>query len=145
MSNFVDTLKDLLIENDLTRAELAKILNVKPPTITRYMLSKQYPTIEIAIKIGDYFNYTLDYLFGLKEVNEPKNFKVCPPFDKHFRFLLEYFNKSVKDINNETNLAMSAMFYWLSGKRTPTIDSIIKLAKFFNCSIDFVIGRVDFD
>lgn len=37
------------------------------------------------------------------------------------------------------------MYYWQIGKSIPTMDSIIKLAKFFNCSIDFVIGRVDFD
>ncbi|MDE7329706.1 MAG: helix-turn-helix domain-containing protein, partial [Clostridia bacterium] len=31
--------------------------------------------------------------------------------------------------------------YWKNGKTQPTVDSLYKISKALNCSIDFVIGR----
>ena len=145
LSNFVDTLKELLIENDLKQLQLAKKINVASSALTNYISGKQYPDISIAVKIADYFNCTLDYLFGLEENNANKAFHSCPEFNVRFKWLLEHFHKSINEINEQTGIAKSALYYWRSGERKPTMDSIIRLAKFFDCSIDFVLGRVDFD
>lgn len=145
LSNFVDTINDLLIEKGLMQLELAEKINVAPATISRYISGRQDPEIDIAIKIANYFNCTLDYLFGLEENNTEKKFRTRPEFKVRFKFLLEHFNMTIKEIQEKAGIAKTAMYYWRNGEREPSMDSIIKLAKCFKCSIDFVLGRVDFE
>ena len=145
LSNFVDTLKDLLIENSLSQSEFAEILKVKPATVSRYLSGSQTPDIFESVKIADYFNCSLDYLFGSGENYTDKTFHSCPEFKIRFAFLLKHFDKKIKDIAAGADIAQSAMYKWLRGNRKPSMDSIIKLAKYFDCSIDFILGRVDFD
>ena len=145
MTNFVETLKELLIENNLMQKDFAAKIEIKPSTITQYLSGHQLPTLEIAVKIAAYFNCTMDYLFGEEDIAKVKVFRKCPPFNTRFRFLMKHFKKTQVELNKTAHISKSAIYYWLSGKRVPAMDSIIKLAKFFNCSIDFVIGRVDFD
>ena len=87
----------------------------------------------------------MDYLYDEEDIAKVKVFRKCPPFNTRFRFLMKHFKKTQVELNKTAHISKSAIYYWLSGKRVPAMDSIIKLAKFFNCSIDFVIGRVDFD
>ena len=67
------------------------------------------------------------------------------PYYRQFIKLLKNNKVSRYKLQKNTEISKSTMYYWQIGKSIPTMDSIIKLAKFFNCSIDFVIGRVDFD
>lgn len=145
LSNFIETFKDLLIENSLTQTDFAKKINILPSYVSRYILGQQNPDFEIAVRMADYFNCTLDYLFGLEEYNVKKDFHPYPEFKFRFKFLLTKFNKTVKEVEIGTGIAKSSLYYWLSGERIPSMDSIIKLAKYFNCSMDFIIGRVDFE
>lgn len=46
-----------------------------------------------------------------------------------------------KELNNE--LTNSAISLWELGKRTPNLDALIVLAKFFNVSIDYLAGLTD--
>lgn len=41
-------------------------------------------------------------------------------------------------LNNKTKL-----YAWLNGKNTPRIETILKFANLFNCSIDYLVGRTD--
>lgn len=145
LSNFVYTLKELLIENGITQSELAERLNTEPSTISKYLKEKQYPDIEMAVKIADYFGCSLDFLFLLKDRKSNEHFHECPPFNERFLYLLDSFHISRYKLQQKTNISKSAMYYWQIGKTNPTMDSIIKLAKYFDCSIDFILGRVDFD
>ncbi len=145
MPNFVNTLNDLIIEKGLNQTLLAEVLNIDSSTVSKYLSENQLPDLNIAIKIANYFNCSLNYLFGITEENKAKTFKTCPPFSDRFLFLLKYNKVSRYKLQKNTEISKSTMYYWQIGKSIPTMDSIIKLAKFFNCSIDFVIGRVDFD
>jgi len=57
-----DKIKELRIKNNLSQAELAKILNVTTGTIGHYEINDRTPGIDIIIKIADYFNVSVDYL-----------------------------------------------------------------------------------
>lgn len=59
-------IRDLRYENNLTQQELSKILGVSKSSISLYENGKMNPEDNIKIKIVDYFNLTLDDLFGRK-------------------------------------------------------------------------------
>lgn len=58
-------LKQLRIGKRLTQKQLAKIIDVKPETISRYENNVLTPTLETAIKLAVNLSTSLDYLVGI--------------------------------------------------------------------------------
>ena len=57
-------LRDLREDNDLTQTQLVKKLNMHKTTYTNYEQGKRDLPLEVAIKIADFYNVSLDYLAG---------------------------------------------------------------------------------
>lgn len=55
-------LKELRIEKNYSQREIAHELGIIQTTYGNYETGKTQPTIEMLIKIANYFNVTLDYL-----------------------------------------------------------------------------------
>ena len=67
---------------------------------------------------------------------------------------MEKFAKKLKELRLERNLnretlakeigvSASIIRYWEDGVKTPKIDAVIALAKFFHISIDELVGLLD--
>ncbi len=75
-TNFSKRLRELVKElayvkgqnEKLTIAELARLSKVPRTTINSWKLGKKCPTLYSAYLIAEYFNVSLDYLIGRKEV-----------------------------------------------------------------------------
>ena len=63
---FCERLNELRIENGLSTTQLAKVLNVTHPTISRWENGKITPTIDQLYNIALYFKVSADYLIGLE-------------------------------------------------------------------------------
>jgi len=48
-----------------------------------------------------------------------------------------------KDVANFLDISSSAYGFYEQGKRTPTSDIIVKLAKYFDVSTDYLLGKTD--
>ena len=48
-------------------------------------------------------------------------------------------------VAEKLNIAKNTLSQWENGKRKPDYEILIKLADFFNCSIDYLIGRKKID
>lgn len=42
------------------------------------------------------------------------------------------------------NVSQSTICNWLNGKKEPSVESLWKLAVFFDVSVDYIIGRKNF-
>ncbi len=139
MNDFQERLKELLIENNLSRLQLAKALNISSTTINGYFNNNYYPKIDIAIDMAHYFKCSLDYLFGLS--NEKV---VLKHNNKTFFENLSFLIKSTKLSIAQTmkNLKMSEYNYyrWRNGLLPKTIN-LIDLAKYFEVSVDELLGN----
>lgn len=87
MNDFQERLKELLVENNLSRLQLSKILNISSTTINGYFNNNYYPKIEIAISMSIYFNCSLDFLFGLSDIKNNAS---------HNNTFFENFNNLIK-------------------------------------------------
>ena len=56
------------------------------------------------------------------------------------RILLEENNKKQKELAQYLNVTDNTISYYCSGKRTPNLEQIKKIAIFFNTTADFLIG-----
>ena len=52
-------------------------------------------------------------------------------------------DNSITKIGNESGVSVSTLSLYLSGKRKPIIDNIIKLSQYFHVSADYLLGLVD--
>lgn len=141
LSNFVERLEDLMFENNFSADDVSKKISLDCSTIYKYLNGKKLPSVETAIKLANLFNCSIEYLLGRTEQNHAQTFHEPPPFSQQLKFLLEYFKKSQYNLYTYGNFPQSAIQNWMKGKYTPTLDNIVKLAEYLDCTVDFVLGR----
>lgn len=62
-------LKELRTEKGLTQRQLAKIFNGSDGNFCSYEKGRIEPSIQMLIKLADYFQCTVDYLIGREDYN----------------------------------------------------------------------------
>ena len=141
LTDFAERLNDFILESNIDANTLAKTLNIGNSTISRYLHGQHLPDLESLIKIADYFKCPTDYLLGLEEDVYNQQFSPCPPFAERLAFLLEYFNTPSQRVYKNADISKGRFYDWKNGVSSPSVDNLVKLAQFFNCSVDFIIGR----
>lgn len=68
--DFGRTLRRLRRDRDLTQKKLASIINVTQQQITHYETGRNEPEFNTIIALADFFEISLDELFGRKAVNK---------------------------------------------------------------------------
>ena len=138
---FAERLNELMIEHDFNSSTLAKELRVDRSTISRYVAADKAPSVDTLIKIANFFSCNIDFLIGRDDECKHIEYNECPPFNERLKFLLNINNKSQYALKKQMKISQSVLYYWLNNRYAPSIDNVIKLAKFFDCSVDYVIGR----
>lgn len=64
----MNRIKELRIENNWLQSDLAKKLNTKPQSVSRYETEQRQLDPETILKLCDIFDVTADYLLGRSEV-----------------------------------------------------------------------------
>ena len=143
LSKFVESLSELIFQSNISVAELSEKLNCEKATIYRYLRGEKMPSVEMAIKMADFFSCSVDYLLGLEEEKYPRNFKPCPTFQERLPVLCEKLKTNKYQIQKKTGVAESAIYGWQKGTTSPNIDTLVKMAQAFDCSVEFILGRSD--
>ncbi len=138
---FAERLFELLIDNDIKPANLADRLGVNRKVISRYVKGKRLPSVDMAIRMSQHFECTIDFLLGRSDNNGKTEVVNAPLFKDRIVYLLQFFNKTKYVISKETHIDQSVIYDWQKGTVSPSMNSIIKLADYFDCSVEFVIGR----
>lgn len=141
LSKLSERLKELMEEAGLNNSALAEKINFEQSEISKFLRAERMPSAATLVKLADFFNCTTDYILGLSDVLDDRKFKQRPPFSEQLNFLLKYFKVSKYRIEKDAGISEMAINRWQKGLYEPNIDSLIKLAKQFKCSVDFVLGR----
>lgn len=56
---------------------------------------------------------------------------------------LTSLNVSNKDLSQNVGVSSGNISDWKSGRSKPNIDTVIKLADYLDCSVDYLLGRTD--
>ena len=140
MNDFQERLQELLVENNLSRLQLSKILNISSTTINGYFNNNYYPKIEIAISMSIYFNCSLDFLFGLSDiknnVSHNKN-----TFFQNFNNLIKLSGISIAQTMKNLKISEYNYYRWRDGLLPKTVN-LIDIAKYFDISVDYLLGNL---
>lgn len=63
--DFGETLKKLRKNNGFTQKELGSYLGLSKAVISKYENGMGYPTLDVLVRIADYFGVTTDYMLGV--------------------------------------------------------------------------------
>ncbi|MDU6483120.1 MAG: helix-turn-helix transcriptional regulator [Paeniclostridium sordellii] len=67
------------------------------------------------------------------------DFNFCTNFAKNLKYLRKKKNISMKELADKVGLSRSALSNYENGNRLPEFESMIKLALYFECSIDELV------
>lgn len=145
MYNFNENLKELIIEKDLSLRKIAKESGFTSGQLSEY-LHGVYPTVDKAIKLADYFNCSLDFLFGVSDIKvynkSNKNAFNSNLFLERYQIVLQKNGLTHWKFTRRNELTESTLRHWQKGRK-PLIESLIIIAINLDTSIDYLIGRVD--
>lgn len=128
-------------EKGLTETALADAVRLRHSTISNLLLDKHEPRFESLEKLLYYFNCSADYLLGREEIPTEETLHPLLPFHERLRFLLTSHNVPQERLKRELPVSGSVLYKWISGKTQPSVETLKNLADFFDCTIDYLIGR----
>ncbi len=145
MYYFVQNLTELWTDNNLNAAQLAKNIGIDEGTLSKYINKISLPSINNLVKIANYFNCSIDFLLGLTE-NEQK-FSITQDinktlFYKRYKDLLKTNHKTHYALTKELRISQSSLSDWNKGS-FPRIDTLVSLSKYFNVTVEYLVGRTN--
>lgn len=129
-------------ERGVDQSRLGKETNIERSNISEFLSEKHMPSFENFVSLLYYFNCSADYLLGRTDIHTEEPLHPLPPFGERLREVLKIHGVSQSKLIRELPVSASALYNWVSGKSLPTVDSLIRLANYLDCTVDFLIGRV---
>ena len=138
-----ERLKDIRIENDLTQAQMAKILNTTQTSYNRWENNVELISLKKLTKVCNYFNTSMDYLVGITRNNigngkHDLNYSIVGNNIKIFR---KENKLSQKDLAILLNTSQSTISAYEAGKTIILTAFALEIVKKYNISLDWLCGR----
>ncbi len=118
--------------------EVAEEADVKLQTLYKIFEQDRYPTFEIAIKLCNYFDCSIDYLLGLTDRIEKDCVYIESNFIKNYQKILKDKHITLYQIKKDLGIGLGRIYDWKAGKY-PYMSTLITLANYFKVSVDYLI------
>lgn len=139
---FNEIISDYIAEKNITINAFSNLIGTSENVVADWFKGKTFPTIESVLKVANYLDCSLDYLFGLSpNVSYKKSLK-NDGFFTRFLYLKNIQGLTSYMFSKKSGISQSTISKWKKGKQ-PKTENILTIAEFFNCSLDFLIGRSD--
>ena len=143
LSNLSENLQELMNEHGLNQSTLAEAMNTNSSKISSYITANRAPNYTTFIALIEYFHCSADFLLGLREYpSEEIRYQPVRPFGERLREILQETGTTQYRFTKEADVSWGVFYNWLTGKSFPTMDNLVKIAGYFGCSVDFLLGRV---
>ncbi len=140
-SKFAERLNDLIFEKGLQQNQLAEATGLTETSISQYARGITQPTIKSLVALADYFKCSTDFLLGDTDANSEKKFLQCPEFSVSLKRILADHNCSGYKLCKEAEIPQASFYDWKNGNTYPSLDNLYKIANYFDCTIDYLLGR----
>ena len=142
---FKNRLIDLFDDADVDIVTFCKNSNTSQTPIRNALTFGIVPSVLILIKIANYFNVSFDYLICDKDENDFIEAVTPCTFYERYDFLRKAKNVKHSQIANVMPFGRNVISEWKRNNTIPTIDNLKLLANYFDVSIDYLLGRTDYE
>lgn len=140
---FLETLQEKMVDTKLSREQLSKRLGLDHTSVASWFNKEFYPRIVNLIRIADLFSCSIDYLFGLSDMETFELSETPSDFLTRFDELQKANKLNDNRVAVYCKIGNSAVAKWRRFKRYPDTPTVLKLVELFGCSIEYIIGRSD--
>ncbi len=142
----MERIKKIREEKNLSQKDIALLLHIDRSTYSSYETMRDIMPLKYINIICNDFNMSIDYCFSLTDIFEYKNSRKETSrqlFKIRIKELRKKYNLTQNDIAKILNINRSTWTGYESGKyRIPTLY-LYDIAKRFNTSMDYLLGKVD--
>lgn len=140
MLKFSEILKDLMTDMNININNLSKALGIHYTLIYKWFKSDSLPNFENLVKLIKYLDCTADFLLGRTNENHKYKIKKDFKFSESIKFFIKIKNKNIHRISKELNISRTKIYSWLNDKQLPYTSTLIRLADYFDCTVDEIMG-----
>ncbi len=137
-------INDIREDHDLTIKEISKIIGISPDNFYDYAKGRSNFPLDKLNSYVNYFRVSFDYLCGLSDV------KMYYEGNVNFDLLKERLRNIRKSMKLSQEIVAEAIgdcqsTYWNyeKGNSVIPLSKLYLLAKFYNISIDYFLGKTD--
>lgn len=139
MTNFAETLKELMTDNQLKSEKLAKLIGTSGGSIRRWCEGALSINLTNLLKLTDFFKCSIDYLVGRSEIYLSYIPQPYLSFYDNLKNILTLNGMTMYAFQKQTRYKENFCHQWKRGS-SPTLSTLTDLANIFDCSIDYLIG-----
>ncbi len=136
-------IKDAMEEEGLTQKQLAQVVGVSSDVIGRTVLYQCVPTIKSLIKLANYFQVPILYMFGEIDYSDFTLAKEPSTFLKRLEELTTEKGEKYSTLSHKMSFTPNAVYEWIRNNSIPSLDLLKQLASHFDVSVDYLLGRTD--
>ena len=144
-AGFTDKINEFMLLNDYTATTLAEAISVSPSTIYNILQNRyKQPDTNVFFKLIEFFGYSAEYMLGFVEFPTDGT-SYYPPLRKYghkLRTLLKQKGETQKAFIENMKISSCLAYKWLSDKTLPSVEYLIKIANYFEISVDTLIERI---
>ena len=138
-------LSDLRVDNDLKQKDMIDILKTTRSTYSQWELGINDIPILKANELANFYKVSLDYLLGISNINyQTKRQEI--DFDlmrKRMKELRKKLNQTQEAVGRKIGFDQRLYAHYEKGTRIPKTFKLMYIAKYFNVSMDYLVGRSD--
>ena len=141
MKNIVKRIFELIEEEKTDFKFLVGYLNLSDVSIIyTWKREESYPSTENLIKLSELYNCSLDFLLSRTDDYGKRATKQVAKFYNRVEELIRSKNVKKYELEKDKICSSNNLFKWKHGA-TPTIQTLIKLADYFNVTVEYLLGR----
>ena len=139
---FSDCLNDILIERNIAVKELSDTSGITDSRLYDFLSGNCVPSVQNAVKRANSLHCTLDYLFGFdEEYDYCQNYVLTSDCSERLRQAINASGKTRYKISKETKVSQQQLHNWYRNKQIPSLVTLVNFADYFNCSLDYLVGK----
>lgn len=139
-------LKKLRIYLDLTQKEMAEKIGVSRSSYGMWEQGREFIPLNTLIVISDTFDISIDYILDLTDTRQYKNSRRGlnkEVLARRIKFIRKINNTTQESLANSLNISLSSISKYENGINLPLTSYLIGFSKYYNISIDYLIGKID--
>lgn len=138
---FKENLKELMEVKNYTVKDISLKTGINTSSIYAYFNGRNYPNLQNAIKIAEVFDCSLDFLFGFAEDFTPKKYKPVADLNNSVKRAITNKGLTRYRVYILTGISQNELYGWYKGTKTPSLISLVAVAKALDCSLNYLAGR----
>ena len=151
IGGYENNIKHWIAKTGFSDDEIAHKLGISKDLLSDYINDKIAIPYHVLVELSDICEVSTDCLLGIINKSREKDFDNVLPFRYNYK-IAERIRKLCNESNIDTSssflenllcLSSKEIFYLIEYGFVPHVDTIIKLADYFNVSCDFLLCTID--